>query len=116
MIQPLQKALALCNIINRNGFDAYIINASLQARALRNAETIEIDIATDLDIDDLIKLFPNSTTSREEHVIGACTDGGILYRFYPANVVEGAHPETAVIRITDRLLRQIDDYRRLHGV
>ncbi len=116
MQDPFKSALALCTTLIRNGFDAYIINAQLQQQVLNQtstSDTIEMDIAANASIDDLIKLFPETRTSGEPYALAALERDGFLFRFYPVDVVESSHPDTALARITMRLLRKLDETQEL---
>jgi poly(A) polymerase len=109
MTLSFKEAFTLCNTICRNGYEAYIINARLQKKAHAQGESPEIDIAADLCIDELMKLFPQAHTTKDPNLTGVVKEGGVLYRFYPANVVEGSHPETTVCRLTPRLLEKLSE-------
>ena len=108
MTLPFKEAFALCNTICRNGHEAYVVNAHLQKKSHTPGAPPEIDIATDLSIDDLIKLFPQAHTTKEPYVTGVLKEAGVFYRFYTADVVEGSHPETTICRLTPRLLEKLD--------
>lgn len=109
MIEAFKEALQLCKTIIRNGHEAYVVNAALQHHTLEGQEAVSIDIATDLSVDDLIKLFPEAHTTDDLSISTVLEVEGILYRFYKSDVLDGAHPETMVARITSRLLRLMDD-------
>ena len=82
---PIKEATSLCKTILRNGYDAYIINTSLQSQLHDMTGLKELDIACELDFETLGKLFPNLVRGAEEEVIGTLLseETGILYRFYP---------------------------------
>jgi poly(A) polymerase len=104
MSEPHKQAQALCKTILRNGFDAYVINARLQEALLEEGGPVAMDIATDLSLDELIKLFPETRVAQEEYVIGVLDHEGVRYFFYPADVVDGSHPEVTVARVTQRMM------------
>lgn len=100
-----KEATSLCKTILRNGYDAYIINTSLQIQLHEMTGLKELDIACEPDFETLGKLFPNLARSSEEEVIGTLfsEETGILYRFYPTDVSDASHPEMVVRRITPHM-------------
>ena len=102
---PVKEATSLCKTILRNGYDAYIINMSLQIQLHEMTGLKELDIACEPDFETLGKLFPNLARSSEEEVIGTLfsEETGILYRFYPTDVSDASHPEMVVRRITPHM-------------
>ena len=102
---PIKEATSLCKTILRNGYDAYIINTSLQSQLHDMTGLKELDIACELDFETLGKLFPNLVRGAEEEVIGTLLseETGILYRFYPTDVSDASHPEMVVRRITPHM-------------
>ncbi len=112
MQQVLKEAVTLCNTILRNGFDAYIINPRLQLQLIREGGPRELDIATDMTVDDLMKLFPQTMTGRESYVTAELHEKDIHYRFYPSNMVESSHPESTVLHCTERMMQALGPARR----
>jgi poly(A) polymerase len=108
MTQPFKDAVGICKAIMRNGFDAYVINARLQEKALDHQE-MELDICTELSLKDLQKLFPNAEASASEAAFARLKQGEIVFRFYPADIEDGSHPEECVARVTPRLLKKLTD-------
>lgn len=116
MQDPFKSASTLITTLRRNGYDAYVINAQLQQQILNNAsqsEPVEMELAANASIDDLIKLFPETRTSNEPYALAALEKDGIIFIFYPADVVESSHPDTALARITLRLLRKLEKIQEL---
>jgi len=106
MPQPIKDAVSICKTIMRNGYDAYIINAPLQEKALQNTNMI-VDICTDLDFEGLKKLFPHIHNTQDESLIASLKQGEIIFHFYPADVLESSYTESTVARLTPRLLKQL---------
>ncbi|QJT10086.1 HD family phosphohydrolase [Oceanidesulfovibrio marinus] len=107
MPDPFKSAIGLCNTIARNGYEAYIINARMQQRHLAsgNGDNVEIALASDLAFDELIKIFPHALPAKSnDHAVAVVDQEGIRFRFYPADFVEGSHPEITVARVTRGLL------------
>jgi poly(A) polymerase len=104
MSQAFKDAVSLCKAILRNGFDAYIINPALTESLVTEEGASEIDIATDMGLSELGRLFKNVEASAEPGVTGAMTEGGITFRFYLADIIDASHPETTVARVTPRML------------
>lgn len=113
MTQPLKDAVSICKTILRNGYDAYVINSVLQQALLDEGKETEIDIATELDFDELKRIFPNVGVTSESHVTGILHESGIVYRFYPAEVLDGTHPELSVARVSPRLLKKLEERNEL---
>lgn len=109
MSELFDKATALCRTMQRNGYEAYVINARLTLSVAREDETPVFDIATDMTLDELVRVFPEVKHSNEHLVLGHLLQDGVDYRFYQADIVDGSHPETTVARVTDRLLKQVAD-------
>lgn len=103
MQHQLKEAVTMCNTILRNGFDAYIISPRLQLQLARKQERLELDIATDMSIDDLMRLFADAMPAKEPNVTAELQAGNAHYRFYPTNLVESSHPDAMVVRYTERL-------------
>jgi len=107
MSKPYKEAVAICKTILRNGFDAYIIDPHFQNLSDVEADVVQVDIATDMSIDELIKFFPAVQTTKERLVKAVLKEGHLYFRFYPADVVDGAHPESTVTRISPRMLKEL---------
>lgn len=107
MAQPFKDATAICKTIMRNGYDAYVINAVLQEKALDPAAP-ELDLATDAPLTELQKLFPESEAYVEEGAFLRLRHGDTLLYFHPADTADASHPEESVARLTSRLIRCLD--------
>ena len=103
---PTKEATSLCKTVLRNGYDAYIVNASLQTALHEKLGINELDIACEPDFETLSKLFPNLERGVEEEVIATwkSEETGILYRFYPTDVSDSSHPELTLTRVTPHIL------------
>ncbi len=108
MIQALKDATTVCNTINRSGFDAYIINIMLHERVLQDGSEQEVDVAADLDFDELYKIFGKVISLKEEGVLGAVQEGQTLVRFYSTDSENIGHPDSTVIRLTPRLRLELE--------
>ncbi|MCF8105728.1 MAG: HD domain-containing protein [Desulfohalobiaceae bacterium] len=108
MIQPLKDAHAVCNTINRAGFDAYIINKLQQHRVLKHARIQEVDVAVEADFDELLKIFQKLAPSEEEGILGLVEEGETRVRLYPGNPEAIAHPDNALIRLTPGLRKELE--------
>ncbi len=107
MSKPIKEAVALCKTIMRNGYDAYVINAPLQERAM-DAENMEVDICTEMNFTGLIKLFPSLETSGELDFLGRIRQGQVSLNFYPADVIESSYTEGTIARLTPRLVKRLE--------
>ncbi|WP_457571489.1 HD domain-containing protein [Desulfovulcanus sp.] len=107
MPQPIKDAISICKTIMRNGFDAYIINAPLQKKAL-GGEHLVVDICTDIEFEALAKIFPQIKKTEHKTQIATLKQGEVNFCFYPADTAEASAPETTLVRLTPRLLKQIE--------
>ena len=107
MSQPFKDAVVLCKTIMRNGFDAYVVNPSLQEKAMR-PEAPEVDICTDMGLEELRKLFPHIRETREHGSFALLSESGAQVYFYPADVEDGSHPEECVAKLTPRMLKNLE--------
>jgi poly(A) polymerase len=110
MSQPFKEAFGLCKTIMRNGFDAFVINARLQQLTFDDtAEIQDIDICTEMGLDELRRCFPKLVASDDRHVLGVLQEGAVRFNFYPADVDDASHPEECVAHLTPRLLKALDE-------
>ncbi len=113
MLQQCKDAIGICKVLLRNGYDAHIINAPLQAKLLEKSKVSRIDIACEPNSDVLVKLFPNAVAVEGKRFIATLTEGDITYHFFPLQVEDATHPELSLLRITPHMLESIDfDKRR----
>ncbi|MGE4297405.1 MAG: HD domain-containing protein [Desulfovibrionaceae bacterium] len=109
MVELFAEAESVCKTILRNGFDAYVINTPLQQIIFDKSGRREVDIATEMHLDDLMKIFQEALPSREPDVVASMkSEAGILFRFYPADIHDGSHPEASVAKLTPRMLRDLE--------
>jgi len=109
MSQPFKDAVGFCKTIMRNGYDAYVINARLQALTLdETGNEQELDICTEAGLDELQKYFPNIEDSQDKGILGYLVEGGVKYFFYPASTDEAAYTDEAVSAMTPRLLKKLE--------
>ncbi len=107
MAQPFKDATALCKTIMRNGYDAYVINAVLQEKAL-DASAPELDLATDAPLAELQKLYPETEAMAEGGAFARVRHGDTLFYVYPADTADASHPEESVARLTSRLVARLE--------
>ncbi len=107
MAQPFKDATAICKTIMRNGYEAYVINAVLQEKALDKAAP-ELDLATDMPLAELQKLFPGTEAADADGAFARVLHGDTLFHFHPADVADASHPEETVARLTPRLIARLD--------
>lgn len=112
MAQPIKQAVDLCKTIMRNGFDAYVVNAALQHSLLVEGRPAEVDIATDMPLEELTRLFPETKASPEGGVTGVLAQNGTMLRFHAGGDEESGHPETAVLKVTPGILRRMEEQGR----
>jgi poly(A) polymerase len=107
MAQPFKDATALCKTIMRNGYDAYVISAALQEKAL-DAAAPELDLATDAPLAELQKLFPGTEALSEGGAFALTRHGDTLFYIHPADTADASHPEETVARLTSRLVARLE--------
>jgi len=109
MSQPFKEAVGFCKTIMRNGYDAYVVNARLQALTLDDSHGAqELDICTDAELAELQKSFPNFEPSGDKETIGTISEGGVTYFFYPADVEDASYTDECVSVMTPRLLKRLE--------
>ncbi len=117
MPQPSFKdAITICKSIMRNGFDAHIVNTSLQHELITALGIQEIDLATDAPLEELNKIFPNLSSADDIHAPGLLAtlrENDYLYRFYGMNVADAALPENSLTRLTPTILHRMAKIRPL---
>ncbi len=106
MAQPFKDAAAICKTIMRNGYDAYVVNAALQEKAMAGGPP-ELDLCTDAPLAELQKLFPATEALSENGAFARTRQGDTLFYFHPADVADASHPEDCVVRLTSRLLKRL---------
>jgi poly(A) polymerase len=106
MAQPFKDATAICKTIMRNGYDAYVINAVLQEKALDKAAP-ELDVATDAPLAEIQKLFPQSEAYAQDGAFARLQSGDTTLYLYPADTADASHPEESVARLTSRLIARL---------
>ena len=107
MAQPFKDATAICKTIMRNGFEAYVINAALQEKALDPAAP-ELDLATDAPLAELQKLFPDTEAYAFDGAYARVRHGDTVLFFHPADTADASHPEESVVRLTSRLVNRLE--------
>ncbi len=107
MPQPLKEAVALCKIIMRNGYDAYVINAPLQQKAMDSFNP-EVDICTELDSEGLAKLFSGFEESLAPDFSGSLIQDDIRFNFFPADIIESSYTDGTIARLTPRLVKNLE--------
>ncbi|MFO7728446.1 MAG: HD domain-containing protein [Desulfonatronovibrio sp.] len=112
MPQPFKEAVALCKTIMRNGYDAYVINAPLQKRAM-DKNNLEVDICTELDIEGLAKLFPSLEEPPSSESFGRLKQGDVIYNFFPADIIESSYTDGTIARLTPRLVKRLEQVGEL---
>ncbi len=103
MIENIKKGFATCKIITRNGYEAYIINPPLQMQAMELSGRIELDVATDVDLELLLHIFPEALARKDKHFFAELLLDDIKYFFYTMNDNEASYTETCISRFTPRL-------------
>ncbi len=99
-----KEASSICKVILRNGYDAYVINATLQSKIFALTDEKAIDIASEADSEILAKLFPQFEAAKQGHFLGIADIDGLIARFYAIDEYKNAHPSYGLMRITPHML------------
>jgi poly(A) polymerase len=113
MSEPLTDALGFCKTIMRNGFDAYVVSLAQQRHLLEHDDEAEVDIATDIDIENLQKLYPEVDLVEASGSVAMLRYEDALYRFYLIENFESSHPEVSLARSTPRLMERLQESHSL---
>jgi len=120
MSDPFKEAHALCKIILRNGYDAHIINASLQKKIMEEKKNLEVDIAINLDFNTLAKYIPNIEQGKDFCSVAFLKKEDVHFRFYAMEMGTSALPELSLLRITPHMLANMSETQckmlRLQGI
>ncbi len=115
MRQAFIDAVGICKTILRNGYDAHVINAPLQAKLMVTEEPFHIDIACEPDFATLQKLFPQMEKSENPSYVGYMKNEEVTFHFYPLPVEDAAHPERAILRIAPRMVQNVNFAKRVEA-
>ncbi|MBQ7738121.1 MAG: HD domain-containing protein [Desulfovibrionaceae bacterium] len=113
MHAALKVALAICKNLQRNGYDAHVINPSLQERLLTNSSAGAVDLACEPDFEHLAKLYPHLNKA-EAHApyFASLEEDGQLCRFYGLEMSEAGQPEISLLRITPTIVQSLSEAER----
>lgn len=118
MHQAIKDAVTICKTFLRNGYDAHVINMPLQAGLIEGKKTpgpLSIDIACEPDFETIVKLFPNvRENNADARSIAMLEDNNVIFSFYPMETDIAGHPELSLMRITPRMIADIDENTRDH--
>ena len=116
MHPALKAALTICKNLQRNGFDAHVVNAPLQEKVLQQIKSPAVDIACEPDFEALSKLYHAIKPSAEDDpFIATLVEDNVLIRFYRLEMSEASQPEISLLRITPTIVKSIpiDERRKL---
>ncbi|MBQ7586124.1 MAG: HD domain-containing protein [Desulfovibrionaceae bacterium] len=114
MHSALKAALAICKNLQRNGFDAHVVNAPLQEKLLAITPQAAVDIACESSFESLTKLY-HSVKQADPNApyIASLQEDDFLFRFYQLETSEASQPEISLLRITPTILAAIPPESRL---
>ncbi|MBQ7457479.1 MAG: HD domain-containing protein [Desulfovibrio sp.] len=113
MHSALKAALAICKNLGRNGYDAHVINPSLQADLLATMSSPAVDIACEAALPGLTKLYPHITKADDlEPFFATLTEDDVLFRFYGLETSEASQPEISLQRISPTIILAMDREKR----
>ncbi len=111
MTQPYKDAIGICKTIFRNGYDAFVINPQLRSvlKTDNNPEGFDLDIATDMDLEELLRIFPQLGNTGEMGVTAILKEGNVTFRFYPMDTSDCVHPESMVEPLSPKMLKRLEE-------
>ncbi|MCR4667391.1 MAG: HD domain-containing protein [Desulfovibrio sp.] len=113
MHQALKAALSICKNLQRNGFDAHVVNPPLQEYLLTHYAPQGVDIACEPGIEALSKLYPHIERVEEPAPYFAkLTENDMVFRFYGLDMSESSQPENSLIRITPTIIEGLSEEDR----
>ncbi|MBQ9537494.1 MAG: HD domain-containing protein [Desulfovibrionaceae bacterium] len=116
MHSALKAALAICKNLQRNGFDAHVVNAPLQEKILAHAAPASVDIACEPDFQGLAKIYHEAHEANPtDPFFATMQEEDVLLRFYRLEMSEASQPEMSLLRITPSMLQALspEDRRKL---
>ena len=113
-MQPaLKAALSICKNLLRNGYDAHVINPTLQEHLLAHTSTQAVDIACEPGVEALTKLYPHLNAAKEQDPFFATLEeDDFLFRFYGLEMSESGQPEISLVRITPTIVMSMNEHDR----
>jgi poly(A) polymerase len=109
MPQSYKDAVSMCKTLMRNGFDAYVVNARLQKQSIEDqGGEAAMDICTELSFEALSKFFPGLKPCQDNSCLGTLREGETTFHFHQQEMEASSHPEEAVVRMTPRLLKNLE--------
>ena len=101
----IKEAASVCKTIMRNGFDAYIVNAALQEKALALTGKPEVDICTDMPSNQLGLLFETLENDAPHlHTLGRIVQNEVIIHVFSSNLGRSSDVDVCVAKMTPRLL------------
>lgn len=109
-----KDAVTVCKAILRNGYEAYVINARLQAAGLPGLDPTEVDVSTDASFDELQRLYPAVRPQKGE-AFARLAEGDTVVNFLRSDQTDATHPEQCLTRLTTRLAMALAEAGELPG-
>ena len=113
MRKIFKDAGMICKTLMRNGYDAHIINAPLQEHLLsleiNRKQQPTIDIACDMGIEALLKLFPGAEPAASSRSLARLEEDGAVYNFYKLDPQLSSQPELTQLKITPAMIERMDE-------
>lgn len=112
MHQALKDAALICKTLMRNGYDAHIINAPLQEFLIntrkQKPERLVIDIACDLSMESLARLYPGSQPLEKNRAFAQLDNKENIFRFYPLDFGGLNLPDYHFLKLNPSLAEEVD--------
>lgn len=105
----IKEATSICKTILRNGFDAYVINATLQGKIYDLTQEMSIDVASEADSETLSKLFPLFEEKNTDTLLGTMQLDNVFVYFYPVAIHKSGHPEFGLMQVSPHMLKVLQE-------
>lgn len=113
MHEQLKAALSICKNLQRNGYEAHVINPPLQDSLLSQMAKPAVDIACEPGVERLSKLYPHLSKAQESDPFFAyLEENDTTFRFYGLEMSEASQPEISILRITPTIVSAMNERDR----
>ena len=112
MQEQLKAALSICKNLQRNGYEAHVINPPLQDALLPQMAKPAVDIACEPNVQQLTKLYPHLVKAESSPYFASLEEEGVTFRFYGLEMSEASQPEVSILRITPTIIEAMTEHDR----
>lgn len=113
MQEQLKAALSICKNLQRNGYEAHVINPPLQDALLLQMPKAAVDIACEPGVEKLTRLYPHLVKADSNDPFFAfLEEDETIFRFYGLEMSEASQPEVSILRITPTMIEAMNEHDR----